>query len=232
MNPISFRRHRFPPDVIRYAVWLYFRFTLSIRDVEELLAQRGIEVSREAIRCWVIKFGPLIAANLRRRRSPPTGRWHLDEMVVKIGGRRMYLWRAVDDEGEVLDILVQKRRNKHAALKLLKKLLKHQGIHPETITTDKLASYRAALRQLSLTGRHRPGGMRENNRAENSHLVIRRRERKQQKFKSQGSAQKFLSSHGAIYNTFNVQSHLISRPTLRKFRAAANEAWVVATTAA
>jgi transposase-like protein len=95
MNPISFKRHRFPPDVIRYAVWLYFRFTLSIRDVEELLAQRGIEVSREAVRCWVIKFGPLIAANLRRRCGAPTGRWHLDEMVVRIGGRRMYLWRAV-----------------------------------------------------------------------------------------------------------------------------------------
>ena len=110
MKPISFKRHRFPPDVIRYAVWLYFRFTLSIRDVEELLAQRGIEASREAVRCWVIKFGPHIAANLKRRRSPPTGRWHLDEMVVKIGGRRMFLWRAVDDEGEVLDMLVQKRR--------------------------------------------------------------------------------------------------------------------------
>ena len=107
MNPISFKRHRFPPDVIRYAVWLYFRFTLSVRDVEELLAQRGIVVSRESVRYWVIKFGPLIAANLRRRRHIPTGRWHLDEMVVKIGGRRMWLWRAVDDEGEVLDMLVQ-----------------------------------------------------------------------------------------------------------------------------
>ena len=204
VNPISFKRHRFPPDVIRYAVWLYIRFTLSIRDVEELLAQREIEVSREAVRCWVIKFGPLIAANLRRRQTPPTGRWHLDEMVVRIGGRRMYLWRAVDDEGEVLDVLVQKRRNKHAALKLLRKLLKNQGIHPETLTTDKLASYRAAARDLGLTDRHRPGGMRENNRAENSHLAIRRRERKQQKFKSQGSAQRFLSSHAAVYNTFNT----------------------------
>jgi putative transposase len=134
----------------------------------------------------VIKFGPLIAGNLRRGRLAPTGRWHLDEMMVKIAGQRMYLWRAVDDEGEVLDVLVQKRRNKHAALKLLRKLLKNQGIHPETITTDKLASYRAALRHLGLTSRHRPGGMRENNRAENSHLVIRRRERKQQKFKLRG----------------------------------------------
>jgi len=109
MLPTSFKRHRFPPDVIRYAVWLCFRFTLSIRDVEELLAQRGVEASREAVRCWVIKFGPLIAANLLRPRSSPTGRWHLDEMVVRIRGRRMYLWRAVDDEGEVLDVLVQKR---------------------------------------------------------------------------------------------------------------------------
>jgi putative transposase len=188
MQPISFKRHRFPPEVIRHAVWLYFRFTLSIRDVEEL--------------------------------------------VVKIGGRRMYLWRAVDDEGEVLDILVHKRRNKHAALKVLRRLLKNQGIHPESITTDKLASYRAAARDLGLTSRHRPGGMRENNRVENSHLVIRRRERKQQKFKSQGSAQRFLSSHAPIYNTFNLQSHLIRRSTLRQFRAAAQDAWVAATIAA
>ena len=232
MHPISFKRHRFPPDVIRHAVWLYFRFTLSIRDVEELLAQRGIEASREAVRCWVIKFGPLIAANLRRRRPAPTGRWHLDAMVVKISGRRMYLWRAVDDEGEVLDILVQARRNRHAALKLLRKLLKNQGIHPEAITTDKLASYRAAARRLGLSGRHRPGGMRENNRAENSHLAIRRRERKQQKFKSQGSAQRFLSSHAPIYNTYNLQPHLIRRAGLRTLRALADEAWAAATVAA
>ena len=232
MNPISFKRHRFPPDVIRYAVWLYFRFTLSIRDVEELLAQRGIEVGREAVRCWVNKFGPLIAANLRRRRSSPTGRWHLDEMVVRIGGKRMSLWRAVDDEGAVLDVLVQKRRHTAAALKLLKKLLKSQGIHPETITTDKLASYGAAAKVLGLSARHRPGGMRENNRAENSHLVIRRRERKQQKFKSQGSAQRFLSAQSAIYNVFNFQPHLIRRSTLRQFRTAAHQAWAVATAAA
>jgi transposase-like protein len=144
----------------------------------------------------------------------------------------MYLWRAVDDEGEVLDGLVQKRRNKRAALKLLRRLLKNQGIHPESITTDKLASYRAAVKALNLKDRHRPGGMRENNRVENSHLVIRRRERKQQKFKSQGSAQRFLSSHAAVYNTFNLQEHLVSRPTLRLFRAAAHRAWAAATQAA
>lgn len=207
MRPISFKRHRFSPDVIRHAVWLSFRFTLIIRDVEDLLAQRGVEVSREAVRCWVYKFGLLIAANLRDSRGPPTGRWHLDEMVVKIGGQRMYLWRAIDD---VLDVLVQRRRNKEAALKLLRKLLRNRGIHPDTITTDKLVSYRAAARDLGLTGRHRPGGMRENNRVENSHLVIRRRERKQRKFKSQGSVQRFLASHAAVYNTFNLQTHLIS----------------------
>ena len=232
MRPISFKRHRFPPEAIRHAVWLYFRFTLSIRDVEELMAHRGIVASREAVRCWVNKFGPLIASNLRRRRSPPTGRWHLDEMVVKIAGRRMYLWRAVDDEGEVLDVLVQKRRNKAAALKLLRRLLKNQGVAPETIVTDKLASYGAALQDAGLSGRHRPGGMRENNRAENSHLVIRRRERKQQKFKSQGSARRFLASHAAIYNTFNLQPHPVSRTTLRILRAQADRAWEAATVAA
>ncbi|WP_406851835.1 IS6 family transposase [Brevundimonas sp. BH3] len=229
MKPLSFKRHRFPGSVICQAVRWYFRFTLSLRDVEELMAERGVEVSREAIRCWVNKFGPLIAANIRRNRDRPTGRWHLDEAVVRICGRRMYLWRAVDDEGEVLDVLVQKRRNKHAALKLLRRLLRNTGIHPEAIVTDKLASYRAAIKDLHLQGRHQPGGMRENNRAENSHLFIRRRERKQQRFKSQGSAQRFLSSHGPIYNAFNLQPHLISRPGLRVLRGQAETSWLAAT---
>jgi putative transposase len=154
-------------------------------------------------------------------------------MVVRIAGVRMYLWRAVDDEGEGLDILVQKRRNKRAAAKPMRKLLKHIGVHPETITTDKLASYRAALRDLGLTDRHRPGGMRQNNRAENAHLVIRRRERKQQKFKSQGSAQRFLSSATPPSTICSVLSrHLISRSTLRLVSAEANHAWNAATIAA
>lgn len=232
IQPLSFKRHRFPAEVIRQAVWLYFRFALSIRDVEELLAQRGIEVSREAIRCWVIKFGPLIAANVRRRRCLPTSRWHLDEVVVKIRGRRTFPWRAVDDEGEVLDVLMQKRRNTAAAMKLMRQLRRNQGIHPEAITTDKLASYRAALKRLGIPDLHRPGGMRQNNRAENSHLPIRRREQKQQKGKSQGSAQRFLSSHGPIYNLFNTQTQLISRPGLLTLRAAAHAEWAVVTRAA
>ena len=232
MPPISFKRHRFPPDVIRHAVWLYIRFTLSLRDVEEMLAERGIDASYEAVRGWTRKFGKAFAMNLRRSRARSTGRWHLDEMVVKIAGKRMWLWRAVDDEGEVLDMLVQKRRNTVAALRLLRKLLKHHGKQPETIVTDKLASYRAATRKLGLTHRHRPGRMIRNNRAENSHLVVRRRERKQQKFKSQASAQRFLATHAAVYNTFNVQRHLIRRSTLRLFRAEANRAWTAATIAA
>ena len=232
MQAVSFKRHRFPPDVIRQAVWLYFLFTLSFRDVEEMLAQRGIEASYDTVRCWTLKFGREFARNLRRSRHKPTGRWYLDEMVVKIARRRMWLWRAVDDEGEVLDCLVQKRRNTNAAVRLLRKLLKHHGVHPESIVTDKLASYRAAARELHLSHRHRPGRMLGNNRAENSHLVIRRRERKQQKFKSQSSAQRFLSTHSAIYNVFNFQRHLISRPTLRLFRADADRVWVAATAAA
>ncbi len=184
VQPISYRRHRFPAEVIRYGAWLYLRFTLSFRDVEELLAERGIEVSYETIRCWTLKFGPLIARNLRRRQARPTGRWRVDKMVVKIGGAKRWPWRAVDDEGVVLDMLIQPRRNRKAALRLFRKLMKTTGVHPETITTDKLASYGAALRGLNLSDRNRCRGRRANNQVENSHLPIRRPERKMQTFKS------------------------------------------------
>ena len=229
MKPLSFKRHRFPAEVIHHAVWLYFRFSLSLRDVEEMLAARGVEVSYETIRCWTRKFGPMIARRLKKQRPAPSARWHLDEVVCWIGGRRMYLWRAVDDEGEVLDVVVQRRRDNEAALKLLGRLLRNQPVDPERITTDGLASYGSAIRALGLAHLHRPGRLRENNRVENSHLPIRRRERQQQGFKSQASAQKFLTTHAAIYNTFNVQRHLISRPTLRRFRAEADAAWAAAT---
>src|SRR4051794_39608960 len=144
MAEISYRRHRFPPVIIKHAVWLYLRFTLSYRDVEELLAERRLDISYETIRCWVVKFGPLIARRLRRCRPRPSNRWHLDEMVVRIAGERMYLWRAVDHEGEVLDMLVQRRRDTRAALRLMRKLLKKQGFAPKLLVTDKLRSYASA----------------------------------------------------------------------------------------
>jgi putative transposase len=179
----------------------------------------------------VLKFGPAYARNLRRLRPRPSDQWHLDEMVVSIQGRHMYLWRAVDSEGEVLDFLVQPKRDKAAALRLMRKLLKKQGYAPRVLVTDKLRSYGCGRRELGLRARHEQG-LRKNNRAENSHQPVRRRERKMQRFKSPGSAQRFLSSHSAVHNTFNVQRHLVSRRTLRLFRAEAMHAWQSATAAA
>jgi transposase-like protein len=231
MHPISYARHQFPAEIIQHAVWLYLRFTLSYRDVEELLAEWGIETSYESIRRGVLKFGPLFARNLRQLRPRPTRIWHLDEVVVTIQGRRMYLWRAVDSEGEVLDLLVQPKRNTKAALRLMRKLLKKQGYAPEELVTDKLGSYGAARRELSLSCRHEQG-LRKNNRAENSHQPVRRRERKMQRFKSPGSAQRFLSMQAAVHNVFTLQRHLISRRTLRTFRTEAAQAWQIATATA
>ena len=231
MQPISYARHQFPAEIIRHATWLYLRFTLSYRDVEELLVERGIETSYESIRRWVLKFGPLFARNLRRLRPRPTGRWHMDEMVVSIQGQRMYLWRAVDREGEVLDLLVQAKRDTKAALRLMRKLLKKQGYAPDELVTDKLSSYAAARRELRLSARHERG-LRKNNRAKYSHQAVRRRERKQQRFKSPGSAQRFLPMHAPVHNTFNLQRHLVSRCVLRTFRAEAAQAWQIATASA
>jgi transposase-like protein len=231
MSPISYSRHRFPPVIIQHAVWLYLRFTLSYRDVEELLAERGLDVSYETVRGWVLKFGPMMARRLRQRRPRPSDHWHLDEMVVRIAGKRMYLWRAVDHEGQILDVLVQRRRDKRAAVKLMRKLLRKQAFVPKMVVTDKLRSYGAALRHLRLTCYHEQG-LRRKNRTENSHQVVRRRERKMQRFKSAESAQRFLSMHAAVHNTFNLQRHLISRSTLRILRTEAAAQWRSATTAA
>src|SRR3984885_8347048 len=173
MRKISYAGYRFPPEVIDHAIWLYLRFTLSFRDVEDLLAERGIAVSYETVRRWVNHFGPMIAAQLRKRRPKPHATWHLDEVYLKIDGRTAYLWRAVDAEGEVLDVLVQSRRNKHAALKLMRKLLKKYSFVPKRLVTDDLRSYDAAARTLGLSRLHERGRW-KNNRAENSHQPTRR----------------------------------------------------------
>ena len=173
MNKISYSGYRFPPEIIQQAIWLYLRFTLSLRDVEDLLAERGVAVSYETVRRWVNHFGPMIAADLRKRRLKPHTTWHLDEVYLKIDGRMVYLWRAVDAEGEVLDVLVQSKRNKHAALKLMRKLLKKYAFVPERLVTDDLRSYSAAVRELGIERRHERGRW-KNNRAENSHQPTRR----------------------------------------------------------
>jgi transposase-like protein len=231
MRTISYAGYRFPPEIIRQAIWLYLRFTLSLRDVEDVLAERGIAVSYETVRRWVNYFEPMIAVELRKRRPRPHSVWHLDEVYLKIDGQMVYLWRAVDSEGEVLDVLVQSKRNKHAALKLMRKLLKKYAMVPERMVTDDLRSYNAAARDLGIEDRHERGRW-KNNRAENSHQPTRRHEYKMQRFKSSGSAQKFLSTHAAIFNTFNVQRHLTSAQTHRMLRAAAMNTWHEAAAAA
>ena len=225
MPPLSYSGYRYPRDIIQRAVWMYLRFTLSFRDVEELLAERGIVVTYESIRRWVLTFGPMMARRLRARRPKPHGRWHLDEMCVRVGGKQMYLWRAVDAEGEVLDVLLQAKRDTKAARKLMRKLLKKQGMAPDEWITDKNPAYGAALRELKLTRAPHTRRKRANNRAESSHVPVRRRERKQQGFKSPRSAQRFLLLHAATYNTFTVPRHLVSARTYRLFRAEAFEAW-------
>ena len=224
MTTISYRYCHLPPDVIQHAVWLYYRFTLSFRDVEDMLAERGVEVSYETIRRWVAKFGPQIARHLRRHRPVAHPQWHLDEMFVSIGGRRMYLWRAVDQDGEVLDVLIQARRNRRAATKLMRKLLKKRGFAPRTLVTDKLRAYAAAVRELCLTARHHRAKW-KNNRIEGAHVPIRRRERKTRRFRSPGSAQRFLSVHGAIHNTSNTRRHLISANERRERRKEEIRRW-------
>ena len=226
MTPISFKRHRFPPEIIRHAIWLYARFTLSFRDVEELLAERGIDASYETVRRWFLKFGPSIAANIRRSRPRPSDHWHLDEMVISIRGGKYWFWRAVDNEGEVLDFLIQRRRDAQAAKKLMVKLLKKYGFTPSRLVTDRLRSYPAAFRAIGLTAEH-DRGLRANNRAENSHQPIRRRERKLQRFKSPASAQRFLAIHAATFNAFTHQRHLLRQPGSLTWGLIEAAKWVV-----
>lgn len=224
MDKVSFDRRRFPSELIVQAVWLYNRFTQSFRDVEDLLAERGLDVSYETIRRWFLKFGGQISANLRTNHPAPSDHWHLDEMVIVICGRRHWLWRAVDNEGTVLDFLVQSRRNTKAASKLVRSLLKKQKIFPTMIVTDKLRSYPAAFRKMGISVLH-IDNKHSSNRAENSNQPIRRRDRKMQRFKSPGSAQCFLNIHTATYEHFNLQRDLINRPHLKRVRAEAFDVW-------
>jgi putative transposase len=201
-----YKRHRFPAEIISHGVWLYFRFCLSYRDVEELLFARGLTVTYEAIRQWCHKFGRRYANQLRRRRPRPGDKWHLDEVFLTIHGERHYLWRAVDQEGNILDILVQRRRDKMAAKKFFRKLLKGLTDAPRLIITDKLASYGAAKRELLPSVEHRQHRYR-NNRAENSHQPTRQRERRMGRFKAPGHAQRFLAAYGPITSHFRPRRH-------------------------
>jgi putative transposase len=210
----DYKGFRFPSEIISHAVWLYFRFSLSYRDVEELLAQRGIVVTYETVRQWCLKFGQTYANELRRRRPRCGDKWHMDEVVLTIRGQKHYLWRAVDQDGNVLDILVQSRRHKKAAKRFFRKLLKGLQYIPRVIITDKLRSYGAAKREI-LPGVEHWQHKRLNNRAENSHQPTRLREKKMRKFKSAGHAQRFLSAFGPIAGHFQPRRHCMSAQDYR-----------------
>ena len=218
---------RFPAEIIGHAVWLYHRFTLSFRDIEDLLAERGILVTHETIRQWCLRFGQEYANSIRRRRPQPGDKWHLDEVFIKVCGETHYLWRAVDQDGNVLDILVQSQRNAKAAARFFKKLLKGLRYAPRVMITDKLASYGAARKQMRLSIEHRQHkGL--NNRAENSHQPTRQKERQMKKFKSPGKAQRFLSAHGPINNLFRPRRHLLNATAYRAARKQAFSTWLEA----
>jgi len=219
----AFLGHRFPPEIIAYAVWAYHRFPMSLRDVEDLLAARGVVVSYETIRAWVAKFGPQYAKAIRRDRPKVADKWHLDEVVLPINGKKYWLWRAVDGKGDVLDILVQSRRNKRAASRFFRKLFKAFG-EPRVIVTDKLRSYGAALKELAPGIEHRSHkGL--NNRSEGSHRPTRRREKIMGRFKSPRQAQRFLSVHDQVQNVFRPRRHTLSAASYRQARADAHWIW-------
>jgi len=225
-NP--FRYFKTSPEIIRLAVMMYFRFPLSLRQVEDLLHERGIDISHETVRFWWNRFGPMLAAEIRKKRSGsmrglPQWRWHLDEVFVRINGNIYYLWRAVDHEDEVLESFVTKKRDRKAALKFLRRAMKRYG-RPEIIVTDRLRSYRAAMKVIGNADRQETGRW-LNNRAENSHQPFRRRERAMAKFRSAKSLQKFANIHASIHNHFNQERHLYRREIFKENRIAALAAW-------
>lgn len=220
----TYKRYRFPIEIIQHCVWLYFRFSLSYRDVELLMAERGIVVSYETIRQWCLKFGEAYAKKLRQRRGQPGDKWHIDEIFIKMNGKTHYLWRAVDQEGNILDILVTNRRNKEAAKRFFLKLLAGLEYEPRVVITDKLRSYGAALREVLPDVEHRQHkGL--NNRAENSHRPTRRREKVFQRFKSMNHAHQFLSPFGLIYEHFQPKRHLMKAADYRNLMVKRFQTW-------
>jgi len=220
----NYAGHRFPPEIIAHAVWLYFRFALSYRDVEELLAERGVILTDETVRQWCRKFGQQYANALRRRRPRTGDKWHLDEVFISINGAQHYLRRAVDQDGTILDILVQSRRNTAAARKFFRQLLKARAYVPRVVITDKLASYGAAKREVLPSVEHRRHkGL--HNRAENSHQPTRERERRMRRFKSPGHAQRFLAASGPIAGHFRPRRHRLTSAAYRETRAARFQTW-------
>ena len=227
-NQNPFRYFKTSPEIIRLAVMMYVRFPLSLRNVEDLLHERGIDTCHETVRYWWNRFGPLFAREIRKKRiSPPHNysnwKWHLDEVFVRVNGETHYLWRAVDHEGEVLEAFVSKRRDRKAALIFLKKLMKRFG-NPHAIVTDRLRSYGAAMKVMGNSVSHQTGRW-MNNRCESSHLPFRRREQAMLKFRRMGSLQKFASIHSSVYNHFNHQRHLTSRETFKLRRNASLAEW-------
>lgn len=220
-----YKRYRFPAEIIQYAVWLYYRFNLSHRDIEDLLAERGINVTYEAIRLWCNRFGPKYANRLKWRHQGYGDTFFIDEVFIKIDGKQLYLWRAVDQDGEVVDVFLQKRRDGAAAKRFFKRLLKAHRNEPRKIVTDKLRSYGVAYRELIPDTIHDTSQY-ANNRAELSHQPTRVRERGMRKFKSLRQAQRFLYVHAAVYNLFNLCRHLISARHYRLLRMRAFASWV------
>lgn len=223
----TYKRHRFPPDIISHVVWLYYRFNLSHRDIEDLLAERGITVSREAIRLWCVKFGAIYSRRLRRKHRGYGDTFYIDEVFVRINGKQHYLWRAVDQDGEVVDVFLQARRNGAAAKRFFRRLLRSHGNEPRNIVTDKLRSYGVAHRELIPETIHSTKQY-ENNRAEQSHEATRVRERGMRRFKSVGQAQRFLGAHAAVSNLFNLGRHKVGAQHYRDLRMSAFKDWKVA----
>ncbi len=220
----TYKRHRFPPDIISYAVWLYYRFNLSHRDIEDLLAERGITVSYETVRLWCIKFGAKYARRLKRRHQGYGDTFYIDEVFVKMNGKQHYLWRAVDQDGEVVDVYLQARRDGAAAKRFFKRLLRNHGGEPRKIVTDKLRSYGVAHSELIPETIHSTKQY-ENNRAEQSHKATRVRERGMRRFKSTRQGQRFVTAHAAVHNLFNLGRHLVRAQHYRDLRVSAFSEW-------